>query len=539
MPIIKKKSAYSQMYLVTPGVYEKLLRCLDDGDKRVLDDFNNPPNEDVRESERELQGLGAMDVYQNRPSPGFDPGPSFSQRFEPRPSSSKRQGFTDQTREAQHQTEQGSESSDEQSENISMQSGPVVIYGQPTSTSRQIAISEDTPLAQLRKIKKSKSHITKKPIARIITPDFLRTDSPRELLYSEPMTGIEYDRPAIQQDTSTPAPLPLEYITQNNPTQIKLSEIRRQMKDEAKNVPSSLKKVIKGKVLKKSGLIEDAPIRRLGGQIKFVPSKIIPPARQKCTDKGSGQMCTVYNMPPSQKFSQKIYACDICSKQFKRRSYLMRHIEKHHSTNEPGVLHPEGVHVGEPHVSYPDDESIADIGEYAEPYPVDPAEIEGTSGILAIEGTPVIEGTSRLAIEGKPALQFQSWAQQKKPKKLKVTKRLAIEGPLAIEGISATSSSRNNPRTLKGSRKLAIQGPLAIEGTLPVEGVSRPAIEFESWSKQKIPTKRSGKLVSRPDVSFQSWAIGRSRLGKKRTITKTKFPDPFKQNRPTKVSHQE
>jgi len=559
MPAVKKKSAYSQMYLVTPGVYEKLLKCLDEGDKRVLDDFNNPPHEDVRESEREIQGLGAMDVYQTRPGSGFSPG--FSQRFEPgsssmypfEPGHSTTHSYTGSTREFQPPTEQDFEPR-ESSISTSVRSGPSVIYGEPTSTegdpsveggpstSMQVAISEDTPLAQLRKIKKSRSLITKeglksilktkKPIARIMVPDFLRSDNPGGLLYSEPMSGIEYDRPIIQEVASASAPLSIEYIPQNKPTQIELSQIRRQM--ESKPASPSLQKVKKGRVLKKSGLIEEAPIRRLGGQIKFVPSKMIVPNRPKCTDKGSGQMCTIYDMPTS----QKVYACDVCDKQFKRRSYLMQHIEKHHSTNEP-------------HVSYPDDERLVDLGEYVEPYPIDPAEIEG--GMLAIEGTPPIAGSSRLAIEGRPALKFQSWKQQKKPRKLKVTKRLAIEGPLAIESTSATS----RPRKLKGSRRLAvegtraiegtqaiegppaIEGPLAIEGTSALESTSKPAIEFQSWGEPKSSQTRKGRLIPRPDVSFQSWAIGRSRLGKKRTVTKTKFPDPFKINRPTKVPHQD
>ena len=59
----KNKSAYSKMYLVTPGVYEKLLKCLEDGDKRVTEDLNKPAEEFLsRPSETALQELGGIDV---------------------------------------------------------------------------------------------------------------------------------------------------------------------------------------------------------------------------------------------------------------------------------------------------------------------------------------------------------------------------------------------------------------------------------------------------------------------------------------------
>lgn len=38
-------SPYSMMYLVTPAIYEKLLLCIDEGDKKIIDSLNKPPEE--------------------------------------------------------------------------------------------------------------------------------------------------------------------------------------------------------------------------------------------------------------------------------------------------------------------------------------------------------------------------------------------------------------------------------------------------------------------------------------------------------------
>lgn len=57
------RSAYTQMYLVTPSVYEKLLKCLDEGDKRLIEGLNRP---DVppprRPSEQILERVGRAEV---------------------------------------------------------------------------------------------------------------------------------------------------------------------------------------------------------------------------------------------------------------------------------------------------------------------------------------------------------------------------------------------------------------------------------------------------------------------------------------------
>lgn len=66
----KSVSAYSKMYLVTPSVYEKLLRCLDDGDKRVTEDINKEPEtEELRPSEIELQNVGTADILEPQTQP--------------------------------------------------------------------------------------------------------------------------------------------------------------------------------------------------------------------------------------------------------------------------------------------------------------------------------------------------------------------------------------------------------------------------------------------------------------------------------------
>ena len=38
-------SPYSMMYLITPSIYEKLLLCIDEGDKKIIDSLNKPPEE--------------------------------------------------------------------------------------------------------------------------------------------------------------------------------------------------------------------------------------------------------------------------------------------------------------------------------------------------------------------------------------------------------------------------------------------------------------------------------------------------------------
>ena len=64
---MKKKtivSPYSMMYLVTPAIYEKLLLCIDDGDKKLLDNLNNPPdeNQDRRPAQIRLDALSSEEI---------------------------------------------------------------------------------------------------------------------------------------------------------------------------------------------------------------------------------------------------------------------------------------------------------------------------------------------------------------------------------------------------------------------------------------------------------------------------------------------
>jgi len=60
----KKVSSYSKMYLVTPSVYDKLLKCLDDGDKKITQNLNKTPpaNLPLRPSEQILQNLSLSDM---------------------------------------------------------------------------------------------------------------------------------------------------------------------------------------------------------------------------------------------------------------------------------------------------------------------------------------------------------------------------------------------------------------------------------------------------------------------------------------------
>jgi hypothetical protein len=59
----KNISAYSKMYLVTPSVYEKLLTCIDNKDKRTTEELNfNPENAPERPSERAVQDLSNVDI---------------------------------------------------------------------------------------------------------------------------------------------------------------------------------------------------------------------------------------------------------------------------------------------------------------------------------------------------------------------------------------------------------------------------------------------------------------------------------------------
>jgi len=74
----KKVSSYSKMYLVTPSVYDKLLKCLDEGDKKITKNLNKPTVTDqpLRPSEQLLQNLTNSDItseaYQTANEPLID-----------------------------------------------------------------------------------------------------------------------------------------------------------------------------------------------------------------------------------------------------------------------------------------------------------------------------------------------------------------------------------------------------------------------------------------------------------------------------------
>jgi len=79
-------SPYSTMYLVTPAIYEKLLLCIDEGDKKLLDSLNKPPNasQDRRPaqvvidalSSREITGVHKIDPDEPMPEPEPKPEPN-------------------------------------------------------------------------------------------------------------------------------------------------------------------------------------------------------------------------------------------------------------------------------------------------------------------------------------------------------------------------------------------------------------------------------------------------------------------------------
>ena len=57
-------SPYSMMYLVTPAIYEKLLLCIDEGDKKLLDNLNKPQGEiqDRRPAQLKLDVLSSDEI---------------------------------------------------------------------------------------------------------------------------------------------------------------------------------------------------------------------------------------------------------------------------------------------------------------------------------------------------------------------------------------------------------------------------------------------------------------------------------------------
>jgi len=55
------------MYLVTPAIYEKLLLCIEDGDKKLLENLNKPPNEsqEKRPAQRVVDALSSTEINQD------------------------------------------------------------------------------------------------------------------------------------------------------------------------------------------------------------------------------------------------------------------------------------------------------------------------------------------------------------------------------------------------------------------------------------------------------------------------------------------
>jgi hypothetical protein len=57
MVILKQPSPYSLMYLVTPAIYEKLLLCLDEGDKRLIDSLNKPSGDEPKRPSEHIANI--------------------------------------------------------------------------------------------------------------------------------------------------------------------------------------------------------------------------------------------------------------------------------------------------------------------------------------------------------------------------------------------------------------------------------------------------------------------------------------------------
>lgn len=57
MVLSKQPSPYSLMYLVTPAIYEKLLLCLDEGDKRLLDSLNKSATDEAKRPSEEIADI--------------------------------------------------------------------------------------------------------------------------------------------------------------------------------------------------------------------------------------------------------------------------------------------------------------------------------------------------------------------------------------------------------------------------------------------------------------------------------------------------
>lgn len=61
---MSRQSAYSKMYLVTPAIYEKMLKCLDEGERKLAEQLNEPSTQVVekRPSESILENISSSEV---------------------------------------------------------------------------------------------------------------------------------------------------------------------------------------------------------------------------------------------------------------------------------------------------------------------------------------------------------------------------------------------------------------------------------------------------------------------------------------------
>ena len=79
-----KASAYSKMYLVVPSVYDKVLKNIDEKDKKVLEQLNLEKETNTRPSEQYLEDVANADLDPSITSDvQSDPQPSTSQFIDP------------------------------------------------------------------------------------------------------------------------------------------------------------------------------------------------------------------------------------------------------------------------------------------------------------------------------------------------------------------------------------------------------------------------------------------------------------------------
>lgn len=82
-----KTSPYSKMYLVLPSVYDKVLKSIDEKDKKVLEQLNIEKETEVRPAEKYFENVANVELQEN------DPQPSTSKFIDPKSTNQPEQTF--------------------------------------------------------------------------------------------------------------------------------------------------------------------------------------------------------------------------------------------------------------------------------------------------------------------------------------------------------------------------------------------------------------------------------------------------------------